>query len=961
MKKKIINILVIIGLIFLKIDTVFAEKVTVTVTPRDTFSENGGIGYYTNGNTSNPLNAGGAAIAKFSDGNTGYCIDPGGNIPTSGMTCTKTSYSSDSKDYAMLASILTSGASDEVIGLAIRNAKYYKGDILSDNYNINCAYIKTLYDSATEAKKAELLNQYPDYLKSDSKCITTIKPKANDSFKTSDGVSVVSAASTLLTNSMNDTTPIGTGHTFEVKEEKGKVIFSVKVPDGVTDAKLSISGNNIKGNTGDFSIEGGKTANFTIETDSAGASCGTYTANLTYTGNSNSCNKIVKYNCGSEIQNFIACDDVSGDSGKVNDSKKGNVPCKDKEDCKQTPTAGPSNYGGDALCDANGSDTVVWVYEENEYTKDVENCLVDSEDINNTSLEATDFFGVESDYCKIYCTENYEFYAPGLLSSDDYSDGKWNITSGSSFTFLNTSVKDKTDTYCYVDINIDALLNDVTNAANKYAKTIADVETSCQYLYDENGDFEYGIKSQEKVWYETNALTQGNLKVNFNNRKSEQISQETFYNASDCTNGTEKVSSSVKTAAQNTYEADVKKYITDFNKCTDTTNNFNMEKVSKCAEPTIEFIYGTGNYTDVSTTLDLVKETTNPSYSTPSYSGASSKVNINLGIGKSSDEFYNTDHMTGSISVEYEYDISGDGICNNYNTGESITGVSEAECRAKEGTTYTKGWPIPYESTYATYYYRFNVTNYGHDFSSGTCENGRLYEVAQKLGLNKDYSMKCPFGVNGCNDCEWECDPDDYGCNFDDENCDEDCIWECKEVGCLFDINNGLAINYTPISLINLFNEESISYLNDQHKNAIAIATNKDKNNDSTVAVASGTKEGIANNWNNSKGIATKTRISDLGETIYKENLEYRIELTPALINEIKAYNSSEISNGGYLNSKLECKNKDNDDDYVICKSKFLKKYLGIDTPESNFIKYGEQVGNSSDIKRKSGIGPAWK
>ena len=934
---------------------------------------------------------GGGSASITVDGKQAYCTDPGKKPVNTGATCTKETITGE--QAAAYAYVFSNSNDPDVIGLSVRLLSTANGTATfgntetEDGVNNRCAYV----NAAAQVIKGSG-GEVSDSLK--NKTSSSGKVNCVDGYnvsgtKDSEGNSKGQTAINLATEAMKASsgTTISSGKIGKVTNKNGQVTIPYSdMPEG-SKINITCTGGTCTGNIGENDVEG--SGSLTISIDKTQCGNVKYSASVTMPGNANSCSKIVKYNCsakaGSQAQTYIGCDETSDGDGNTTQKIADNelIKCNANDECNANPEAsGPEDLGGaDGLCNKYG-ETFIQVYEEKNYTVSdtyIDQCVIDENDINGKSLEATsEIMNGSNDYCKIYCTENYEFLSPGGLSSDDYN-GDWLITSGSYFNFANKEATDKTEISCYGENHLDKLMMNIENLANNYANSIAESETKCEERSETDSDGNTVVKHYQKnisTTYDVTNEYASSRKLSIKIEKN--VSDSGWLEVDSCTPSSNKKSDSEKQALANDYKSKSDTEIKKFEEC----NSWNFDKLkTQFADDNcnakVEFNYTDGMWLDVTpvkltrtqissseTGLKKYKSSTDGKFESTSAGGSTVSVNLGNGVGMSNNQLTNATHTSNSITIVNEFTLDSVGICNNYNTGNSTIVPDKSACTG-DGTTYVEGWPVSYETTQGEYHYEFIVSNYGHDFSGTTCSGGRLESVAGSLGMTES-ELVCPYHVNGCDDCDWGCDPNGI-CEGDDD-CDEDCIWECKEVGCLFDISSGLAINYTPISLINLFNEESISYLNDQHKNAIAIATNKDKNNDSTVAVASGTKEGIANNWNNSKGDFTKTRISNLGETIYKENLEYKIVLTPDLIKNIKDYNSSEISNGGYLNTKylntndsaLKCKNykKNNiiDKDYVVCTSRYLDT-LPIERLNGDFIKYEKE----SEIKRKSGIGPAWK
>ena len=960
---------------------------------------------------SDQLRAGSSTYITLSDGNTAYCIDPGEPVPgnngkdLSGFKCTKTEYKATSQQQqSELSYILGSSSSSATKGLALRFNLASTGTITNSDQNATCAYIYAGYQGLTGKEKEDYAKKYDGYKSTGGTKCLQYKTKGDNTkkYEGDNGLSAGDAAYQLAASAKSNKG--GTiKPTYKVDESKGQITITITVPKEITDAKIKILCTNCSGDTGEKVLKTGDNK-FVLKSSSTKneSNCGTYSAILSYTGNANQCSKIVQYDCSygnqSGYQNFIACDSLADGSGLATEEIKGNIPCDGKNECPD-PILDDSNYGGDALCNSFG-DTVIAIYEEYD-AELVDECVIGGTDYMGDSYEASDFFGVDSEFCEVYCTENYEFETNGLyLSNLDYDKmtGEWKIASGSAFNFeTGKTVSDVTEISCYAKIDIDKFLRKVEGAAEEYAKKVAPLVTECSANTDEEGN----IVSYNKtiVKYPDNAeINKSTYKVSFIPSILNRTIVEPRKEVSSCIPTTTPVSESEKTSAINNYKKTVKDLTEKFNAC--TSWKLDETKLSTCDNPIVEFDYTDGGSFGIDSTKLEAKTTIgkSPTYILTSangdYDGSNSATDKNIdlgdGLGKSEKTFKNATYKYGYNTISNVYTLDSLGYCNNYNTGEVEVNISEADCKKEAGNTYVEGWPISYNASYSSHFYWFNVSNYGHEFNN-SCGGGRLTAIAEKLNKNikdKD-AIKCPFGINGCTDCPWYCDEDLSDCNFDDENCDNECIWACQTIGCLFDKNSGLAINYSPVSLINLFNLNT-AYLGNQYKGAIALAWDISEESEKKVEtegiIATEYSEtGLAENWASDKGAAAIEAISGLGETIYNDGdsgkLEYSITLTPQLINQIRKYNDAQEENGGYLNESLSCINVENSDytgdghsDYVICYSDFLKGNLSDeftnlgDTLKEN-IKITENAAHQAyddsktteKIARKSKTGPAWK
>ena len=176
----------------------------------------------------------------------------------------------------------------------------------------------------------------------------------------------------------------------------------------------------------------------------------------------------------------------------------------------------------------------------------------------------------------------------------------------------------------------------------------------------------------------------------------------------------------------------------------------------------------------------------------------------------------------------------------------------------------------------------------------------KWHSFHNQLHLDFKTQLKCNYNVNNCDDCEVYCDPNGT-CNND--ICDGDCQVACVGAGCILDVNAGFLATYRTVSLNEPFTVATLLSAEPAKMLAMVTETNYSSNTDF-----------VGSNWTNEKGNATSTKIAALGESIYDEEPEYSITLTPAVISEIKKYNAEqedfdESDAKGYLNNTLKCTN----------------------------------------------------
>ena len=944
MKKKLLSLLIL--LCFASITVVDAgRKVTgYTETPN-----------YFKGDHN--FHAGSSTKITMEGGYSAYCIDPGRVTATNNATCNESTV--DGAHGAGYATIMSSDADEDTKGLAMRiyatatgTNNFQKNSSSESVINTKCGYVRAAKLAADKAGTQidSKLNDAKSYGGTNCANDFSLYTEGEDNKVTSDAINLASEA--LKTSNSAEGGAVGyNAPSCSAKSSKGKVTISCSnVPEG---SEISVSGpltlENSSFNSGVLTNE--------YKVDCSGGN-NKFSADLIYNAEAGQCSEVVSYSCpdlGYDVQNYIGCNQESDGSGQTklpiatNQQASCGDPTDPEDDCTEIPgyidnTSGGIPGVGDALCNSFG-EVVVAVTEGDEYNSTIESidaCIIGEEDITGAPLESTELVLGESvltnEYCNIYCTEDYEFLSPGPLSAQDKNGNEFLITSGSYFTFDPSEAKDKTTIYCYGENYIDKLMENIINGkagkvgAQDYADILAETTTECKTEVDE--------ETGEEIIYEKTTS-----KTYTARRKGSNLEVEIVMNipqtsgwleVTSCSPMTEKADAGTIETAKNNYISYANEQVALFDDC----NGWSLENekfktavgVGGTCHPNVYFTYTDGewlNLTEKELVLEEVKvdtlDTTNSYKSTTGKyddtTKAKTNATIDLGIGKETDQFTDANYTSGSATITNTYKLNSVGICNNYNTGESSYTLTKDQCEAIPGATYTEGWPVSYETTQGEYAYQFIISNYGHYLSGGNCQAGRLEAVAFELGVDT-IDLECPYKVNGCDDCPWGCDPEGI-CGGDPE-CDDECIWECRKVGCIFDIQNGLAVDFEPISLKNPFLAANIKYLNDMHNNAIAYNINnkqteqEEKNNDANAVVAVGTpnKSGLAANWRTEKGSAALAEIEGLGEEAYTDDhLEYRITLSPRDINIIRNYNSSnEVqNNGGYLNSTLNCVNNGED------------------------------------------------
>ena len=959
MKKRLIVLLTILLSAFIFTNESLAKTVSVVFEPKNAnHALNADYGHWNVAHT----------YLTFTDSSKAYCVNPGYTTPKKGDTCNPTP--TDEKLKNAVRTIINEKKDDATTSLAIKIVSIAingDGEASTDN-GTRCAYVAA---AASAAKKAGYT------AKASNEKVAGTKKKCSDINIT--GAEIDLAAKGLkgantAANNNNGSTGTVTATVNNTQVGKATVIVKNTTKSDAT-LKLNCDANakSAACNT-TTTIPAGQTKTIVVEgtaVNGGGAGqCGSFSGEITYktdsTGKAGECTEVTKYSCGNNShQSFMGCSAYADGNGNGNGqgnangtvttpiSQDGkttiNIKCPEKTKNCTTPEPTPiiktkGDGDGVAMCDSEG-DTIISIKEASQYASNdsVENCVLGNKDFEVKAI---------NNYCATYCVEDYEFYAPGMDFSDGatFKDGKWLLTSGSYFK-LKDDGKDTGNIVCYTEIDMNSFEDSVLLAANGYATKLSTREVTCDSKTDDNGVTTYYEHIKETKY--TAAYTGADHKTIAITGTPTETTNVLATNT--CQAGITQVSDAERATALADYKTTVNNAVKQLKECYSASSEY-ADYI--CEEPRlVEFKYGfnESKYTIEGTTTKT-KDTTELFKCTNGYcenkaSEADTSITLN-GIGGSvtSDTFKDVSHVKKNVSLETKYDFSGIGICNNYNTGESQVGVTEEECKAKEGTTYIKGWPISYETPQGNYEYEINVSNYGYVSKAGSC-GGRLEE---KYAKNKKASFGCRYQVNGCGNCKFYCDPDD---NCEIPDCDQNCIFNCQGVGCIYNNGKGLAINYQPISTINT--DSWFAYMAGKYDGATMVAANMPKPENATAkpVAETETKSVGSINWTTPKGIMTKDAIADKGESIYDEDAEYVVVLTPEAIRDIKNDNQEKLSDGGYVNKSLKCKNQENAD-YIVCKS----EYLDVLVERGVVISRNETFeGYNGDYARKSGTGPAWK
>ena len=920
---------------------------------------------------------------------TAYCVDPGSKPVTKvGMECPATVISDN--DFATAAKYILSAKSGEpgdkevvALRLVAIATGYGKLSGISANdehhrVNVKCGYINAAFQAA---EKAGYPTNKMDGLKSFKSASNTGKLSCYNDFKV-DGSAVIDLAAEALKATKNPTNNAASVKpTAKVTTKNGKATLVVDNKNGTKDVEVNISCDaNTTGGCGQQTVFAGTVGTYVLTSKTNDSTqCGTFKATMTYeSANATGCLEVTKYNCdknGSDLQDYVGCSKKGdstnpGDGNNPGDGKNGKVTetikdpngggdtihikCDDKKkECPYNDSQVEAIGNGDGLCDANGKE-VIKIGEAALYTQDVEDCIIG----NDKFLVASSANNV----CKTYCVEDYSFESDGLLlSSQDKQGDTFTITAGSYFKFENPNPKatEKGVVKCYTKLDLQSFAANVETTAQKsYADYMTTEKHSCSCKTDENN-----------ITTCTDVVTRTEYKAQYSNNKVTFVPYQTgTTNYPSSCSGISDIESTADSYKE-TYKGQIDALIKELDNCVKTAsagNYFDQECNSK-----VEFDYGF-NMDPIVLTAENKQANSEINYKSNcngDYSKCSStqkdnipEANLDLGIGTSL-KYPALEYIEKIATITAEYHLKGVGICNNYNEGTSsylgdgktTKNIEEAECLADKGATWDEGWPIKYDTPQGNYSYQITVSNFGHIKQSDKCKTLDHYLDG------KSVSFACPYKVNGCEECTWSCNPNN---NCDYQDCDQECIYKCAGVGCIYDSGNGLALNYQPISMINV--DSSFAYLGDRYSSVATLSSARNTAPKATKLAATATHRSIDSiNWGTEKGQATLDVIEDKGETIYSGTPEYKVTLTPTTINNIKKQNS-EISDG-FLNKSLECEVVDSSKEYVTCTSKFLDdlRTKGILEGEAKFESVDEInnyiTGYNVVSARKSGTGPAWK
>ena len=758
--------------------------------------------------------------------------------------------------------------------------------------------------------------------------------------------------------------------------------------------------------TGDNKIAPGATKSFSLtgKSDASGncAPSSIPNPNVSYPSNSpsgKSCSQVVQFDCGSGNQQFIGCgeenDIQKSADGKeaqqqINEGQDIPIDCPPEDKCPfdpeeflDIPNPAPDRVA-DILCDAGGTTTYI-----NQLSK-----ITDSNNTENCAFEGDNQSkNFDSEYCDLYCIEDYDFYV------DKYSLDDYELTAGTYFNFNpeELTFRDRVSVTCYtrnktyqVMENILALTTySESNKYNDYRKEECTCEyngTKCPTSETFNSNTQRWECPVPEVPQYTRTVTEeiyvasigDGFKIDWKHDPQIIEGPETLENSCDCdgSNHYVRYNNDNKTGPNYAAIAEYSKtFVNDYNtQCVDEIDV--QSQIDKC-EKKVSFEYYDGNKNTIKVTpKEFIKVSEKPVDPEPnkninaekncpsggeynrdlgtSYESCNNGIDektINVGGGKNIDEKLKTSTVVSrSAAKETVYKLVPPTIYNNYSTGERSYDTDNGSQR-----NY-KGWPIDYATPQGQYRYKFKVEG---------IETCTLNDQDFGQSEPKDSDINCVYKVNGCGGCTYWCDETKKDGSCDYHKCQNSCIYKCLGAGCIYDSGAGLAINYQPISLINI--DAAFAFLNDKYNSVATVSNTKMKLEEkvsnlkpSQVGLYSSSKN--TQNWVGPKAEATLKKL-ERGEEIYSDEPEYRFVLTPQVIGKIQEYNSS----NNFTTSELKCSARG---DYVTCQSKFIRETLkgyinnsrGKASMEINAtFTDARDAGIFSYTKNTPNSGPAWK
>lgn len=876
-----------------------------------------------------------------------YCIDPGKGTPDGNVEFVEGNISDISEYVEGLRMICQKTKGNEILRIALIKA-----------YSVN---------SGLGSASASIAANYEGLL------AATPTTKFNPMY--TEGIDALG----ILKGAVESVDDDASGDIISLEPKEEKILLTTNVPGVIklknsADFEMQIYGNNVT----EYKVELNSGEQRIIEIAFKVKNCVDGTKNqpeiifeyeeknLTV-GDSNIGYYVAKNSTDREaLQRVITCEDDGSahdcTDGICTKTEKVEITC-DAEVCEE-----PEVKKGTELCGDSG-DTVISVTETPNKLD-----YIGSKCFSDLPLATETILGHTNEYCEIRCSENYKLELPGPDSKEGDSEVK--INAGSYFTIAtedesgNSLMYDESTYTCYGKMNISKYQADLytikKNVADYY-NTMSQAAALLAILNREKPDAEGICPAAEESYDILEVESSGKFVLKTNGAKQtfekSTCTEETIDDAkkrqqTNLANAIQNLSTYIETANKTIEEKNAK-----WNEC----SGWSIEKLNeiysedKC-NTEIDFKYSSEDICDSKVVVDEIDYIESSDIKTHNSTATSEKVyNGKMDISKEIDDWnkagtteaYSYINQQASIKTTYKFD--------NDFTVEYATGKVSCEANTDEGySEVINGFPVSINSQQGLHEYEYTYTNIGHNFDVGSTCSGRFDSV-----INDKDNHKCLYDVNNCDDCEVYCDPEGV-CT--QESCDGECQVSCVGSGCIIDANAGFLATYRTVSLNETFKVAMLSSHDGVSYIALAGGDKLDK--------YSSNKDFSGSNWDNAKGNATKANINNLGETIYNDEPEYSITLTPAVISNIKKYNAEqedfeESDAKGYLNNTLKCTNV-NGTDYGQCISTFVHNsdnkwsFKVLDEKTSSDQVIVEIDGNKAIFKSylgdtKAFEGPAWK
>lgn len=272
--------------------------------------------------------------------------------------------------------------------------------------------------------------------------------------------------------------------------------------------------------------------------------------------------------------------------------------------------------------------------------------------------------------------------------------------------------------------------------------------------------------------------------------------------------------------------------------------------------------------------------------------------------------------------------------------------------KADDNVALENSLPVALNTKRGIYKYTVNVENLGEFYNTTSKNNLGRYVGSSTAVVDPDKLVyACSYLVNITKTDGWICDFDDT-CTDDcisnciGPNCDNfcdgvDCVADCVGLGCIYDEDAGTSLVEKTVSLNNLFPNGTDSYNWDKSKN--------------------------------DKALTTISEIESSGNSIYDTDPILSITIDPSTARNIKKYNDSVESEGGYSNSTISCEAKGGYEE-IVCFSSFVTdlldgKYGDNVINENSLVIDNNYRSSSSDyfklwngrVSENDMLGPSWK